>query len=301
MSYTKPEDIKKNGFLIAHLENQTPDVCLIAVRQNGYALYYIEKQTHEICLAAVKQNGLSLQYVKNQTPDICIEAMKQNIYAMQYVKYEDVDILKYYLEILKDNGHMLQYINNQTEEMCILAVKQDGFSLNFVKNQTDKICLEAVKQNGMALELVKNQNLEICLTALKQTNKCFKFIDFAKFDFALMPDNKMIYYQDLLSDTTHYVSNTQDIITLIQDQIEKKYGPSIKHKALNYYALGTPKEIIKKDESFEEGMFFVQNETIFEIYTKTTELLDNGWLRSNMIPKVKITMVGKYGYMSKIQ
>ena len=33
------------------------------MKQNGYALQYVEEQTPEICLAAVKQNGYSLRYV----------------------------------------------------------------------------------------------------------------------------------------------------------------------------------------------------------------------------------------------
>ena len=38
-------------------KNQTPDICLAAVKQDGYALQYVKEQTPDICLAAVKQNG----------------------------------------------------------------------------------------------------------------------------------------------------------------------------------------------------------------------------------------------------
>ena len=39
--------------------------CLEAVKRDGYALQYVKEQTPEICLAAVKQNELALRYVKD--------------------------------------------------------------------------------------------------------------------------------------------------------------------------------------------------------------------------------------------
>ena len=44
---------------------------LKAVKKRGYYLKYIQDQTEQICKEAVKQNGLALQYVKNQTDQIC--------------------------------------------------------------------------------------------------------------------------------------------------------------------------------------------------------------------------------------
>ena len=35
-----------------------------------------KEQTPEMCLEAVKQNGYTLKYVKEQTPEICLEAVK---------------------------------------------------------------------------------------------------------------------------------------------------------------------------------------------------------------------------------
>lgn len=50
----------------------------LIVQQNGLALQYVENQTPEICLAAVRKNGRALQHVKNQTPEICLAAVRQN-------------------------------------------------------------------------------------------------------------------------------------------------------------------------------------------------------------------------------
>ena len=56
-----------------------------AVKKDGFALRYVEEQTEAICIEAVKQDGFSLRYVKNQTEAICIEAVKQNGNALRYV------------------------------------------------------------------------------------------------------------------------------------------------------------------------------------------------------------------------
>ena len=59
--------------------------CLKAVKRDGFALKYVENQTPEICLEAVKQCGQSLEYVKSQTPEICLAAVKENEWALQHV------------------------------------------------------------------------------------------------------------------------------------------------------------------------------------------------------------------------
>ena len=62
------------------------EYCLVAVKRDGYNLRFVKNQTHEICLAAVKQDGHALQYVKEQTYEICLEAIKETGLAFQYVK-----------------------------------------------------------------------------------------------------------------------------------------------------------------------------------------------------------------------
>ena len=59
--------------------------CIEKVKKNGYALRYVKNQTDEICIEAVKQNGDALRYVKKQNDEICLEAVKENGYALNYV------------------------------------------------------------------------------------------------------------------------------------------------------------------------------------------------------------------------
>lgn len=48
------------------IDEQTPELCLIAITQNGAALQFVKEQTPELCLAAVKQNKNALQCIRDQ-------------------------------------------------------------------------------------------------------------------------------------------------------------------------------------------------------------------------------------------
>jgi hypothetical protein len=77
--------VKRNGYALQYVANQTEAICLEAVKQDGYALRYVTDQTEAICLEAVRRHGYALQYVANQTESICLEAVKQDGCALQHV------------------------------------------------------------------------------------------------------------------------------------------------------------------------------------------------------------------------
>jgi hypothetical protein len=110
---------------LQYVMNQTPLICLEAVKQNGYALRYVKEQTKEICLAAVKQTGYALKYVKEQTPEICLAAVQRI-------------------------GWVLEYVKEPTDVICLAAVQQRGSAIIYVKNQTPEICLAAIKNCDIA-------------------------------------------------------------------------------------------------------------------------------------------------------
>jgi len=58
------------------------------VEENGWVLEYVKNQTPEICLVAVKHKGYALQFVKEQTPEICFIAIKQDKDVQQFVREE---------------------------------------------------------------------------------------------------------------------------------------------------------------------------------------------------------------------
>lgn len=101
--------VKQCGWDLQLVKEQTPEICLAAMR-NCYAFEYVKEQTPEICLAAVKVNGLILEHIKEQTPEICLAAVHQN-------------------------GLLLRYVKEQTPEICLLAVEQNRFALKDVQEQ----------------------------------------------------------------------------------------------------------------------------------------------------------------------
>ena len=63
------EAVKKNGYDLMYVIDQTPEICLEAVKQNGYALRDVIEQTPEICLAAVSKDGDALRFVEERFLD----------------------------------------------------------------------------------------------------------------------------------------------------------------------------------------------------------------------------------------
>ena len=62
-------------------------------------MWYVKDQTPEICLEAVKQNASALQCVENQTDEICIAAINNNIYAIKFVENLTPVVCKEYLNL----------------------------------------------------------------------------------------------------------------------------------------------------------------------------------------------------------
>jgi len=66
-------------------ENQTDELCKLAVQRNGCALGFVKNQTDEICKLAVQQDGYALGFVKNLTDEICKLQHKRTT-TLQFVK-----------------------------------------------------------------------------------------------------------------------------------------------------------------------------------------------------------------------
>jgi hypothetical protein len=88
--------LEENPSALQYIKDQTPEMCLSAVKRFGFALSHVKDQTDEICLAAVEQTGYALQLVKNQTEEICLAAVKNDKSSLQYVRDPE---LKHKLEL----------------------------------------------------------------------------------------------------------------------------------------------------------------------------------------------------------
>ena len=150
------EMVQQDGWwALQFVKEQTPEICMIAVKQNGWALRYVEEQTPEICMAAVQQNGLALKYVKEQTPEICMAAVQRNGYALRYVKEQtpelcaeavknDSDAWGLVAEDLKEEVKALLNNENSLEEKKQNPMNNDGQQEVWFKNKItgEKIVLE---------------------------------------------------------------------------------------------------------------------------------------------------------------
>ena len=55
--------LKKANAKVEQIITYKGKEALEAVKRNGYALSYVKEQTPEVCLEAVKRNGYALRYV----------------------------------------------------------------------------------------------------------------------------------------------------------------------------------------------------------------------------------------------
>lgn len=123
----------ENGFLLGYIDidNQTEELCKIAVQNDGYSLVHVKNQTDEICKLAVKQNGFALQHVKNQTDEICNLAVYQNGHALEHVKNKTKEIRR------------LSYLRRIPPTMCDLEVSQTRRKDRISKTLTKSISPQA--------------------------------------------------------------------------------------------------------------------------------------------------------------
>jgi len=57
---------------------------LVSICVKMSSLKNIKNQTPEICLAAVKKRAMDLRFVKDQTPEICLAAVTKYGTALRY-------------------------------------------------------------------------------------------------------------------------------------------------------------------------------------------------------------------------
>lgn len=120
-----------NGWELQKIDNQTPEICLEAVKSVGKALQYVntELRTPEICMAAVENDGFAIQYVENQTPEICLVATRNLITAFEYLKdpaqtFHSLST-KDRAFIVHEMGNMAQGCRKENKQAFIEAVLKD--------------------------------------------------------------------------------------------------------------------------------------------------------------------------------
>ena len=117
----KSQELKKlalslDGYLLDDIapNERTPELCEIAVKKNGYALQYIENQTDELCKLALKQTCFSVCYIKNLTKelikyalDVAPQQLVPELYRLHFLKLNDDEIFEYAVKI-NGNTHSVK-------------------------------------------------------------------------------------------------------------------------------------------------------------------------------------------------
>ena len=84
---------QQNPSAIQYFDVQPHDKCLIAVRTHGYNIRLLkpENQTPDVCVAAVKENGNVIGFIKHlQTPELCMIALQNThnrLYSMESIQH----------------------------------------------------------------------------------------------------------------------------------------------------------------------------------------------------------------------
>ena len=206
---------------------------------------------------------------------------------------------------MSQNGDALHFVLNQTPEICIAAVNQNGFALRYVLDQTQEICKAAVTQNARALEYVKTQDQTICQLAYQQSGKeILKWIDFdqikieeiiGKVETRTIEINVInkIIYKDLQTGQSQYLDKKNSLYETVLDHISLVYGAVASTDIENLFERKMSADEILKDDNIT-GLYLIKTEYTYELYGKTIEMKNNGWLRDNLIPEVKTVKLIEY-------
>ena len=84
-------------YALKFVKEQTPEICLDAIKETGFALKFVKEQTSEMCLDAIKETGFALKFVKEQNSEMCLEAIKETGFALKFVK-EQTPLIIHYLK-----------------------------------------------------------------------------------------------------------------------------------------------------------------------------------------------------------
>lgn len=75
---------------------QTESICLAIVKREGFSLKFITNQTFDICKAAVSNYPLAIEYVKDQTVDLCLAALEcDTLFPHQWQSSDNKEVVRY--------------------------------------------------------------------------------------------------------------------------------------------------------------------------------------------------------------
>ncbi len=225
--------IEKDIALLGSIEDQTKELCEIALRKDGLALQFIFENPEQYYDIAIEKTPLAIQFVKNQTSRLCRKAVRKNGLAIQYVKDKELSVC---LLAIRQNPLSLKFIENQSEELVkeilenvnnwLFTNEQICQIVDGINNQTLEICKFFIGICPEALKYMRYQNEELCILAIKEyyqkldIKKCFKNYD----NWEILDDYNLYVSEKKLSEKISIIPEfTDEISTEIPCKIKKEY------------------------------------------------------------------------------
>jgi hypothetical protein len=208
--------VQKHGSTLEYVPDALQErLAKIAIEQSGLNLRYVKEQTPELCLAAVKDAPYAFIFVKeeNYTPEVCIEAVRHDGTLLRYIKPEMAAIKgspqvygKICLEAVKREGRVLWMVDpaacgEMYHEICLAAISQDGAALVSVKYPSgplvtpvkrksdpdpkprpripEDICIAAIEKNPLTFQLLapEEQTPALCRLAVSSLATNMQYIE----------------------------------------------------------------------------------------------------------------------------
>jgi hypothetical protein len=168
------ELLKIDGNLLQYINEQTAELCLIAVNETGKALQYVKDKTLEICSAAINENPWAIGFIEHPGfedeiyEELCFLAINKDVSAFQAMRNPSQHVIA---AALGHDPMLLRYVklSDQTYDMCLAAVRAQPKAFKFVNRelQMPELCILAVQGDPDMLEYVVHKTSEIYAARVK--------------------------------------------------------------------------------------------------------------------------------------
>lgn len=161
-------------------EDQTEEMCLIAVQTDWYLLGHVHNQTEAICLAAIKHNPLAYMHVTIPiTESMQLQAVSNvkhlsSVYEhpLQYIQDPSTRVLR---RAVKMSSYAIKNIQNPSSDLVALALERHPETIAYI-DQTPEICWDAIKRKPLVIKYVKNPSEDMCFYAVEQQPCLLKYV-----------------------------------------------------------------------------------------------------------------------------
>lgn len=181
---------------IKDLENQTEELCLLALSKDDGVYKYIRniEDNDDLKMKCIDIDPWYLNRFKDYTEDMAVRAVKSRCWVIYNIDSDKITlrVLDAFIEGLEsvkepiENQQLWGILRDvpsefRTEDLFMKLVNIEPRFLKELKSEErvryPKVCLTALSKNGLLLECVENPTREMKLTALRSNGSSLQFID----------------------------------------------------------------------------------------------------------------------------